>query len=93
MGNYYYYTLLRMHLVGVGVEGDGLRRVIDDVREEDRNHFEVLIPRIYELGGRLPATFTGEIGVLGGLRNLPAEADVPEILPALLRSAEESVRG
>ena len=90
IGNYYYYTLLRMHLVGV--EGDLLRRVVDDAREEDRNHFEVLIPRIYELGGRLPATFTGELGPLGGLRNLPAEADVPEILPVLLRSAEESVR-
>ena len=90
MGNFYYYTLLRMHLVGV--EGDALRKVIDDAREEDRNHFEALVPRIYELGGRLPAIFTGEPGGLGGLRNLPAEADVPEILPVLLKSAEESVR-
>lgn len=91
MGNYYYYTLLRMHLVGA--EGDALRRVVDDAREEDRNHFEALVPRIYELGGRLPATFSGELGGLSGLRNLPAEADVPEILPVLLKAAEESVRG
>jgi len=91
VSNYYYYTLLRMHLVGV--EGDALRRVIDDAREEDRNHFEALVPRIYELGGRLPATFAGELSGLGGLRNLPAEADVPEILPILLKSAEDSVRG
>ncbi|MHB8255219.1 MAG: ferritin-like domain-containing protein [Acidiferrobacter sp.] len=90
IGNYYYYTLLRMHLVGV--DGDALCRVIDDAREEDRNHFEILVPRIYELGGRLPATFTEELGVLSGLRNLPAEADVPEILPVLLKSSEESVR-
>lgn len=90
MGNYYYYTLLRMHLVGA--EGDALRRVVEDAREEDRNHFEALVPRIYELGGRLPATFSGELGGLGGLRNLPAEADVPEILPVLLKAAEESVR-
>ncbi len=90
MGNYYYYTLLRMHLVGV--EGDALRRVVEDAREEDRNHFEALVPRIYELGGRLPATFAGELGGLGDLRNLPAEADVPQILPILLKAAEESVR-
>ncbi|MHB1513650.1 MAG: ferritin-like domain-containing protein [Acidiferrobacter sp.] len=90
MGNYYYYTLLRMHLVGV--EGDALRRVVEDAREEDRNHFEALVPRIYELGGRLPATVTGEVGGLGDLRNLPAEADAPQILPILLKAAEESVR-
>jgi len=90
MGNYYYYTLLRMHLVGV--EGEALRGVIDDAREEDRHHFETLVSRIYELGGRLPATFSGELGTLGSLRNLPAEADVPQILPVLLKSAEASVR-
>ena len=26
----------------------------EDARIEDRNHFEALVPRIYELGGRLP---------------------------------------
>lgn len=90
MGNYYYYTILRMHLVGV--EGDALRRVVDDAREEDRNHFEGLVTRIYELGGRLPATFASELGGLVALRNLPAEADVPQIIPILLKAAEESVR-
>ncbi|RCN59190.1 ferritin-like domain-containing protein [Acidiferrobacter thiooxydans] len=90
IGNYYYYTLLRMHLVGV--KGDALRRVVDDAREEDRNHFEALVPRIYELGGRLPAIFAGELGGLGALRNLPAEADVPQIIPILLKATEESVR-
>ncbi len=90
IGNYYYYTLLRMHLVGA--EGDALRRIVEDAREEDRNHFEALVSRIYELGGRLPATFAGELGDLGDLRNLPAEADVPQILPILLKAAEESVR-
>ncbi len=90
VGNYYYYTLLRRHLVGV--EGDALRRVIDDAREEDRNHFEALVPRIYELGGRLPAVPATALGGLSGLRDLPAEADVPQILPVLLKAAEESVR-
>ncbi len=89
VGNYYYYTLLRLHLVGV--EGDALRRVIDDAREEDRNHYEVLVPRIFELGGSLPAVLGGS-GGLAALQDLPAEADVPDILPVLLKSAEESVR-
>lgn len=89
MGNYYYFTLLRTHLVGV--EGDALRRVVDDAREADRNHFEALVPRIYELGGRLPATLCSKMEGLGALRNLPAEADVSQILAVLLKAAEESV--
>ena len=90
MSNYYYFTLLRTHLE-VGVEGEALRRAVDDAREEDRNHFEALVPRIYELGGRLPATLCGKMEGLGALRNLPAEADVSQILAVLLKAAEESV--
>ena len=36
------------------MEGEGLKEIIEDVRIEDRNHFEALLPRIYELGGELP---------------------------------------
>lgn len=49
---YYYYTLLRVH--AIGLEGEGLKEIIEDARLEDRNHFEALVPRIYELGGELP---------------------------------------
>jgi ferritin-like protein len=49
---YYYYTLLRAH--AIGFEGEGLKEIIEDARLEDRNHFEALFPRIYELGGDLP---------------------------------------
>ena len=49
---YYYYTILRVNLIGS--EGEGLKEVTEDARIEDRNHFEVLVPRIYELGGKLP---------------------------------------
>ena len=90
MGNYYYFTLLRIHLLGV--DGEALRRIIEQVREQDRHHFELLVPRIYELGGRLPETVEQELGALRALRVLPAEADVPRILPILLQAAEESVK-
>ena len=50
---FYYYTILRIKLIGF--EGEGLKRIAEDARIEDRNHFEALVPRIYELGGELPA--------------------------------------
>ena len=31
-----------------------MKVITEDARIEDRNHFEALVPRIYELGGRLP---------------------------------------
>jgi ferritin-like protein len=49
---YYYYTILRANLIGF--DGEGLKAVAEDARIEDRNHFEALMPRIYELGGKLP---------------------------------------
>ena len=49
---YYYYTLLRVNLIGL--EGEGIKEIAETARIEDRNHFEALVPRIYELGGQLP---------------------------------------
>lgn len=49
---FYYYTILRVNLIGL--EGEGIKEITEDARIEDRNHFEVLVPRIYELGGRIP---------------------------------------
>src|SRR5258707_7701086 len=49
---FYYYTILRV--AAIGMEGEGLKEIIEDTRIEDRNHFEALFPRIYELGGELP---------------------------------------
>lgn len=48
---YYYYTILRVNVIGF--EGEGLKEIIEDARLEDRNHFESLVPRIYELSGEL----------------------------------------
>lgn len=49
---YYYFTNLRAHCTGL--EGEGIKDVIEDARLEDLSHFESCIQRIYELGGILP---------------------------------------
>jgi ferritin-like protein len=49
---FYYYTILRVNLIGL--EGEGIKEIAETARIEDRNHFEALLPRIYELGGKLP---------------------------------------
>jgi ferritin-like protein len=47
---YYYYTNLRMHLAG----HEDYKEITEDARLEDRAHFELVMPRVYELGGSLP---------------------------------------
>ncbi|MCI2426525.1 DNA protection protein DPS [Candidatus Acetothermia bacterium] len=49
---YYYYTILRVNLIGL--EGEGIKEIAEVARIENRNHFEAIVPRIYELGGNLP---------------------------------------
>src|SRR5437773_7058363 len=46
---YYYYTILRMHLAG----NEDYKEICEDARLEDRAHFELITPRLYELGGGL----------------------------------------
>ncbi|MFI7154818.1 ferritin-like domain-containing protein [Nonomuraea sp. NPDC050022] len=48
----YRYTILAAHSIGFADEG--LREILRDIRDEDRNHFDTLVTRICELGGRLP---------------------------------------
>ena len=50
---FYYYTILRVNLIGL--DGEGIKEIAETARIEDRNHFEALVPRIYELGGELPS--------------------------------------
>src|SRR5713226_2623312 len=47
---YYYYTILRMHLAG----HEDYKEICEDARLEDRAHWELITPRIYELGGGIP---------------------------------------
>ena len=51
---FYYYTILRVNLIGL--ESEGVKEIAEVACIEDRNHFEARVPRIYELGGKLPAS-------------------------------------
>ncbi len=91
LANYYYYTILRLSLLGA--EGEGLKKIIEDIRSEDRNHFEVLVPRIYELGGVLPdvTEFNAQRSAL--LPNTTIDSgNIRALLETLIKSVEGSVR-
>src|SRR5947209_19257013 len=60
---FYYYTVLRVN--SIGMEGESLKEIIEDARIEDRNHFEALVPRIYELGGQIPRDIRAFADVAG----------------------------
>ncbi len=82
---YYYYTILRSHVTGV--EGESIKEIVEDARIEDRNHFEALVPRIYELGGDLPKDIR-ELADKAACMDayLPEEPTVENILKVLLEA-------
>lgn len=90
---YYYYTILRANLIGL--EGEGIKEIAEAARIEDRNHFEALVPRIYELGGNLPEdmrTFH-DISACPPAR-LPADPrDITAMLNVLVEAERCAVRG
>jgi ferritin-like protein len=90
---FYYYTILRVNLIGK--EGEGLKQIAEDARIEDRNHFEALVPRIYELGGRLPSSMV-EFHNISACppASLPADpTNVNAMLEVLLKAEQCAVRG
>jgi ferritin-like protein len=90
---FYYYTILRINLIGL--EGEGLKEIAETARIEDRNHFEALVPRIYELGGKLPAGMK-EFHDLSACppASLPKDpGDVREMLKVLVEAERCAVRG
>ncbi len=90
---YYYYTILRANLIGL--EGEGLKEIVETARIEDRNHFEALVPRIYELGGELPKDMK-EFHDMSACppAYLPENPkDVKEIIRVLLEAERCAVRG
>ncbi len=90
---YYYYTILRANLIGL--EGEGLKEIVEAARIEDRNHFEALVPRIYELGGELPKDMK-EFHDMSACppAYLPENPkDVKEIIRVLLEAERCAVRG
>ncbi len=90
---YYYYTILRANLIGL--EGETIKEIAEVARIEDRNHFEALVPRIYELGGKLPEDMV-EFHHISACRpaRLPANPrDVKGILEVLVEAERCAVRG
>jgi ferritin-like protein len=89
---YYYYTILRMHCTGL--EGEGIKEIVEDARIEDRNHFEAMVPRLYELGGSLPRDirkFADQAGCPDAY--LPDNwEDINSILKVLLAAEQCAIR-
>lgn len=86
---YYYYTILRMHLAG----HEDYKEICEDARLEDRAHFELIVPRIYELGGELPndlPTFHNQAGCTAA--RLPDPPTAENILTVLLESERCAIR-
>lgn len=89
---YFYYTHLRVNLIGL--EGESLKEIAEDARIEDRNHFEALVPRIYELGGEIPNDLK-EFHDISGCppAKLPEDTtDVEKILEVLVEAERCAVR-
>ncbi len=90
---FYYYTILRANLIGL--EGEGVKEIAEVARIEDRNHFEALVPRIYELGGKLPDSMK-EFHDLSACppANLPDNPnDAMSVLKVLVEAERCAVRG
>jgi ferritin-like protein len=90
---YYYYTILRVNLIGL--EGEGIKEIAEVARIEDRNHFEALVPRIYELGGELPQDMKEFHDVSAcPPAYLPEDlTDIKAILTVLVEAERCAVRG
>ncbi|OGV67587.1 MAG: DNA protection protein DPS [Lentisphaerae bacterium RIFOXYC12_FULL_60_16] len=90
---YYYYTILRINLIGL--QGEGIKEIAETARIEDRNHFEALIPRIYELGGKLPLDMKAfhDMAACPPAKLPKDPTDVQAILTVLVNAERCAVRG
>ncbi|ABR54119.1 conserved hypothetical protein [Methanococcus vannielii SB] len=89
---FYYYTILRVNLIGLF--GEGIKEIAETARIEDRNHFEALVPRIYELGGSLPKNMKDFHDISGcPPAYLPEDiTDVNKLLNVLVEAERCAVR-
>jgi len=90
---YYYYTILRINLVGL--DGETIKEIAEIARIEDRNHFEALVPRIYELGGKLPESMVDfhNCSACPPARLPENPADIKAMLNVLVEAERCAVRG
>ena len=88
---YYYFTNLRMHCVGI--EGEGVKGVVEDARLEDLSHFESILSRIYELGGSLPNDAQEFVRMSGCefLQLPPNKTDLKEIMKKCLKAEQGAI--
>ncbi len=86
---YYYYTILRMYLAG----NEDYKEICEDARLEDRAHFELITPRIYELGGSIPRDIR-EFADRAGCPDayLPDDPTPTNILTVLLEAERCAIR-
>jgi ferritin-like protein len=82
---YYHYAILGAHSLELGDQL--LWEIINDIRAEDRVHFDTLVSRIYELDGALPADLHAFADHAGQVS--PALPDTPGALVAQLAESEQ----
>lgn len=90
---YYYYTILRVNLIEL--DGEGIKEIAEVARIEDRNHFEALVPRIYELGGKLPENMNDfhDISACKPAKLPENPRDINAMLTVLVEAERCAVRG
>ncbi len=90
---FYYYTILRVNLIGL--DGEGIKEIAETARIEDRNHFEALVPRIYELGGKLPENMNDfhDISACKPAKLPQNPRDIQAMLTVLVEAERCAVRG
>ncbi len=88
---YYYFTNLRMHCTGL--EGEGIKGIVEDARLEDLSHFESCLSRIYELGGSLPNDAMEFIKMSGCefLQLPPNKTDLRAIMEKCLKAEQGAI--
>lgn len=85
----YYYTILRMYLVG----REDLKEICEDVRLKNLSHFELIVTRIYELGNDLPHDILDFVNRAGYPKaKLPENPTTIKILEILLESERDAIR-
>lgn len=86
---YYYYTNLRTHLAG----NEDYKEITEDARLEDRAHFELVVPRVYELDGKLPVDITDFMDRASCPHaELPDDPQPENILEVLLEAERCAIR-
>ncbi|PSP88083.1 DNA protection protein DPS [Halobacteriales archaeon QS_4_69_34] len=86
---YYYYTNLRTHLAG----NEDYKEITEDARLEDRAHFELVMPRVYELDGKLPPDIHDFMARAGCPHaELPDDPTAENVLEVLLEAERCAIR-